>query len=269
MVHVDNNTRMVVVDGSFRIRVYDLFNLRKPVFEHVLSDPGALLGDRVVGVAVRGDEFAVAFRAHILCGTVMPGSPLVVVKLSAPVVTCVGFHENHVVVGSTHGSLYYYNTATGEPSGVTHLSWELPVIGCRAQGPYMLAWDIRNAYRFHTFPDLVAPFQFFTARPLGVAGCGTLMVTLNETGNLWITDTVTQGLMRQIHPPQAICGRFTIDPRGHPKRIQHDAKEATEQDFFRLHTPVSYSYNAVYCDRRTINVLYPDGTCRKLTLDVK
>lgn len=265
-------TKMVVVDqhsdSTFfwvtRVRVFNLFDLRKPLLDHSILDPEHRL-KRVIDVAVRDDdgECAVVYAQHILR---IHKDSVLVIKLDRPVITCVGFRENQVMIGTTHGTVYFYNAQTGVPAGYTDLAWEMPVLGCKSQGPYLLAWDHRNVYRFHVFPDVVPPYQFYTSRPQGVSGSGSLMFLLNETGTLWITDTLTQGsTMRHIDPPPAICGRLTMDNKGNVVSIPH-SKPDVEQDFFRLYEPVTYDYQAVYCDRRSVNVLYPDGTFRRIQL---
>jgi hypothetical protein len=269
-VHV-NDTRLLVVDrvSSIRIRVFNLFDIQKPVFEHFLSDPEHLLGSPV-DVAVSERSFCVAFAQHILCGRWAEDDvSAFVIKLDKPVVTCVCFHENHIVIGATHGSIYYYSANTGEPQGLTDTPWDLPVLGCRAQGPNLLAWDQRNVFRYHALPDTVAPYHFCASRPLGAAGCGSLLFAASETGSLWITDTIAQEgtAMRQVIPPKTITKRYTLDKKNQVTQIPHDAT-GVEQEFYRLCTPVTYAYNAVCCDRRTATVLYPDGTCSRLTLEI-
>jgi hypothetical protein len=268
---------MLIVDyddddgGSTRIRIYNMYDVRKPVFEHVLADPQGLLGCPV-DVALCNYRFCVAYSKHVVVGGGGGGTGMFVIKLDKPVVTCVAFHQNNavvVVVGANHGSIYYYSAITGEPQGLTDTPWDLPVLGCRAQGPNLLVWDLRNAYRYHAEPNVVAPYQFCASRPLGVAGCGSLMFCVSETGSLWIADTISQAggtsNMRQVLPPRGITKRYTLDDKNNPVQIPHD-KPGVTQDFYRLCMPVTYSYCAVHCDRFTCTLLYPDGTCTRLTL---
>jgi hypothetical protein len=261
--------RLIVVDNVTRIRVYNMYDVSKPIFEHFLADPGALLGTCPVGAALRDDgAFCVAYPRHIVCGQITDGKSLFVIKLDKPVVTCVAFHEDHIVVGANHGSIYYYNATTGEPEGLTDTQWDLPVLGCNAQGPNMLVWDQRNAYRYHALPSIVAPYQFCASRPLGVAGCGSLLFAVSETGSLWMSDTIGKsGDMRQVLPPKSITKRFMLDKGNHVVQIPHN-KPDVQQDFYRLCMPITYGYLAVACDRHACTILYPDGTCSRLTLEL-
>jgi hypothetical protein len=262
VVHAHDDTSMLtVVDQVWsddrntwntRIRQYKMHSLKHPTRVVTLEDSKHQLGRVKQCVTTGVDECLVLFKQYVL---VISKGDHWIIYLDKPICSSVTFVKAReaIALGTVDGSIYFYSVVSGSFLYHVDLPFGSPVLGLNSQGPNVLAWNARSVYRLHENASM-PPFELHVGRPQGVAGCGSLITTLSHAGGLWISDTYTTGISRQMIPPD---------------KITTEIKWSKEQSYHKLNQGITYGYQAVYMGRTQINVLYPCGMIRKLLFEVK
>lgn len=212
----------------------------------------------------------IMFARHVFCyrnisGTAaaaaaaaVPENSFVVV-LDKPMCSAVCMlGDDTLLVGTVNGSIYFFSAMTGVAIQRHYIDipFHFEILGIATLAgcdSVVLAWDHRTVYRFNLGELTTSPpFEMNMGRPMGIAGCGGLVCTLQDLGNVWLVNTVFRGHMRYFPPPS---------------KIVYEEGEQEKHKITKLLTPTTYDYQAIWMNRKKIVILYPSGTTRIINLN--
>lgn len=239
-----------------RVRLLKVYKVRgKPLLTKTLDKKQFGL---VQGISMtRKDAFVVHFRRHVVC-CVNEKEPLVFSFLgdsdnfvcSATMMPV----NNEVAVGTRTGQIYIYSSSTGDLTQVLDLPIPIPVLSLSVHGPILCAQQQHCIVRFHPEGSLVPPYMFRSGFSTGITSYGALIATLAECGSVWVTNTFTTGVVRQIEPPESISYEYSLALPG------AWAKAEDGGIIHRLNTPITNRYSAVHLAKDALYLLYPCAT---------
>lgn len=244
-----------------RVRLLKVYKARgKPLLTKTLEKKQFGL---VQGISMtRKDAFVVYFRRHVVC-CVNEKEPLVFSFLgdsdnfvcSATMMPVNG----EVAVGTRTGQVYIYSSSTGSLTQVLDLPIPIPVLSLSVHGPILCAQQQHCVVRFHPEGGLVPPYMFRSGFSTGIASYGALMATLAECGSVWITNTFTTGVVRQIEPPASISYEYSLSLPSSQAGTQAGT-QSKDGVINRLNTPITNRYSAVHLEKDALYLLYPCAT---------
>lgn len=254
----------------FKYRAHNKFNYRKPMIEKIIEDKHHVLGKvkkvfcETNGVAV--GFVVIMFARHVFCyrnctagGSDPAADSSFAIVLDKPMCSSLALlGDDTLLIGTTNGSIYFFSALTGVALQHHYIDipfhFEIlginPIPGCDS---IVLAWDHRSIYRFNLnqLGGGAAPFEMNMGRPMGISGCGGLVCSMQDLGNVWLINTIFRGNMRYFPPPD---------------KISYEEQHTKTMKITKLLTPITYDYQAVWMDRTKMIILYPSGTVRTIKL---